>query len=146
LKTASPNDVKILMTNDIGLSVRDVLELYSLRWQIELFFKELKPHLGFAQYRFQRFEAVEGWVKLALTAFLYLEWYRVQQLARRDLSAEEKCWWRCQQAYGLCQAVRLGSQQAELRFLTDRLKTPGGIAKLKRLLRNSFPPEYRASL
>lgn len=146
LKAAGPDDVKILMTNDVRLSVRDVLELYSLRWQIELFFKELKSHLGFAQYRFQRFEAVEGWVKLALMAFLYLEWYRAEQLARRDLSEEKKCWWRCQRTYGLCQAVRLASQQGELRFLADRLKTPGGIAKLKRLLRNSLPSEYRASL
>ena len=35
LKTATPDDVKILMTNDLRLSVRDVIELYSLRWQIE---------------------------------------------------------------------------------------------------------------
>ena len=45
-KTATPDDVKILMTNDLRLSVRDVIELYSLRWQIELFFKELKLTLG----------------------------------------------------------------------------------------------------
>lgn len=146
LKTAGPDDVKILMTNDLRLSVREVIELYLLRWQIELFFKELKSHLGFAQYRFRRFESVEGWVKSALTAFLYLEWYRVQQLARRDLSEEKKRWWCCQRTYGLCQAVRLASQQAELRYLADRLKTPGGIASLKRLLRNSIAPEYRASL
>jgi hypothetical protein len=146
LKTASADNVKILMTNDLRLNVRDVVELYSLRWQIELFFKELKSQLGFAQYRFQRFEAVEGWVQSALTAFLYLEWSRVQQLARRDLSDEEKRWWRHQRTYGLCQAVRLASQRADLQFLADRLKTPAGIAKLKRLLRNSFPQEYRAAL
>lgn len=146
LKTAGPDDVKILMTNDDRLRVRDVIELYSLRWQIELFFKELKSNLGFAQYRFRRFEAVEGWAKGALTAFLYLEWYRVQQLARRDLNDEEKRWWRHQRTYGLCQAVRLASQQRELQFLADRLKTPGGIAKLRRLLQNGLPSEYRASL
>ena len=94
LKTATPDDVKILMTNDQRLSVRDVVELYSLRWQIELFFKELKSTLGFHQYQFQKFEPVEGWVELALTAFMYLEWYRVQQMSRRDLSDEEKRWWR----------------------------------------------------
>jgi len=36
LKTATPNNVKILMTNDLRLSVKDVIELYSLRWQIEI--------------------------------------------------------------------------------------------------------------
>jgi hypothetical protein len=36
LKAATPDDVKILMTNDLRLSLRDVIELYSLRWQIEI--------------------------------------------------------------------------------------------------------------
>ncbi len=92
LKSATPDDVKILMTNDVRLSVRDVVGLYAIRWQIEFFFKELKSTLGFHQYQFQQFEAVEGWSELALTAFLYLEWYRVEQLARRDLSNEDKRW------------------------------------------------------
>jgi hypothetical protein len=144
LKTATADDVKILMTNDQRLSVRDVVELYSLRWQIELFFKELKSTLGFHQYQFQQFEPVEGWVELALTAFMYLEWYRVQQVSRRDVSDEEKRWWQHQRTYGLCQAVRLASEQNELKYIADCLDTPGGTRKLKRLIRNSFPKEYRA--
>ena len=125
--------------------MRDVIELYSLRWQIELMFKELKSTLGFHQYRFRAFEAVEGWAELAVTAFLYLEWYRVQQLARRDLSDERRRWWEHQRTYGLCQAVRLASEQGELKYIADRLETPGGIRALKRIIRNSFPKEYRAA-
>ena len=131
LKTATPDDVKILMTNDLRLSVRDVIELYSLRWQIELFFKELKSTLGFHQYQFQKFEPVEAWAELALTTFMYLEWYRVQRMSRRDSSDEEKRWWEHQRTYGLCQAVRLASEQNELQFIADRLETPGGNAHTK---------------
>jgi hypothetical protein len=145
LKTATPDDVKILMTNDVRLSVRDVIELYSLRWQIELFFKELKSTLGFHQYKFLHFEAVEGWSELALATFMYLEWYRAQQLARRGLSEDAKRWWRHQRTHGLCQAARMAAKQAELQYLADRLETPGGIAKLRRLVRNSIAPEYRAA-
>ncbi len=61
LKKATPDDVKILMTNAVNLSAREVIELYSLRWQIELFFKELKSTLGLAQYSFKDFRAVETW-------------------------------------------------------------------------------------
>ena len=146
LKTAGPDDVKILMTNALHLSVRDVVELYSLRWQIELFFKELKSTLGFHQYQFKRFEAVEGWMELALTAFLYLEWYRRKQLARRVLGKEGKRWWRHQRTHGLVQAVRLNSQQAELKYLANCLGTHTGINRLKRLLRQAVAPEYRAAL
>jgi len=88
---------------------------------------------------------VEGWVELALTAFLYLEWYRAQKLSRRDLSDGEKRWWQHQRTYGLCQAVRLASEQSELQFIASRLESPGGIRMLKRIVRSSFPTEYRAA-
>ena len=143
LKNAKPDDVKILLTNDEKLSLKDVIELYSLRWQIELFFKELKSTLGFHQYRFQRFECVEAWVELALTTFLYLEWHRTQQLASRRLSEKDKSWWRHQRTYGLRQAVRQSSQCAELKYVAERLETAGGLQKLKRLILDSFPSEYR---
>jgi hypothetical protein len=146
LTAATPDDVKILMTNDLQLSVREVVELYSLRWQIELFFKELKSTLGFHQYQFRKFDAVVGWSELALAAFLYLEWYRLQQLARRDLSDEQKKRWRHQRTHGLCQAVRSAHDQNELKYLADRLETPGGVRKMKRLIRDSFAPEYRTAV
>jgi hypothetical protein len=146
LATATPDDVKILMTNNLKFSAREIAELYSLRWQIELFFKELKSSLGFHQYQFRDFQCVENWCELTLTTFLYLEDLRARQLARRGLSEEDKKWWRHQRTHGLCQAVRLASQQNELEYLAERLETPGGIQKLKRLLRASFPTEYRAAL
>jgi hypothetical protein len=144
LATATPDNVKILMTNNLRLSVQDIIVLYSLRWQVELFFKELKSTLGFDQYQFQNFEAVEGWVKSALITVLYLEWYRARQLNRRGLTEEQSRWWRQQRLHGLCQAVKLASDQEELKYISARLKTKGGIHKLKRLISNSFAPEYRA--
>ena len=145
LTTATADDVKILMTNDLDLKLRDIVELYSLRWQIELFFKELKSTLGFHQYQFQAFEAVEGWVELALATFMFLEHYRATQMSRRDCSDEEKRWWEHQRTYGLCQAIRRSSEQHQLQYIGERLETPGGIRKLKQLIRDSFPKEYRAA-
>jgi hypothetical protein len=143
LKRPTCDDVKILMTNDLRLTRQAVVELYSLRWQIELFFKELKSTLGLHQYQFREFERTETWVQLALTTMLYLEWYRASQLARRDLSEKDKRWWQHQRAHGICQAIRQAVQEAELHYLSKRLDTPGGIKKMKRLIRNSFPKEYR---
>ena len=143
LEKATPDDVKILMTNATGMSVTEVIELYSLRWQIELFFKELKSTLGFDQYRFERFEAVEGWVKVAITTVLYLEWHRAKQLTRRGITPEVKRWWTRQRLHGLCEAICQQAERSELKFLSDRLKTSGGIAKLKRLLQYGSPSECR---
>ena len=67
------------MTNATHLSVSEIVELYTLRWQIELFFKELKSTLGFHQNKFKTFEAVEGWGELTVTTVLYLKWYGGEQ-------------------------------------------------------------------
>ena len=143
LKKATPDDVKILMTNALDLSVSEVIEMYSLRWQIELFFKELKSTLGFAQYRFEKFLAVEAWVQTAITTVLFLEHERAKRLKDRRLSKERRRWWESQRLHGLCLAYRQECEGRELKYLSQRLKTPGGIAKLKRLIAAALPAEYR---
>jgi hypothetical protein len=145
LTKATADEVKILLTNS-QRPLREIIELYSLRWQIELFFKELKSNLGFHQYQFKKFECVESWLKLALLTFMYLEWYRLQKLKSSQLSDEERKWWLHQRTHGLCQAVRLATEEGQLRYFAERLQSPGGIKKMKRLLRQSLPIEYRGKL
>lgn len=146
LKTATPDDVKILMTNAVDLSVSDVIDLYSLRWQIELFFKELKSTLGFAQYSFQNFRAVQAWVQMAITTVLFLEHERIRHIRDRRLSAASRRWWESQRLHGLCHAYRQECAAAELKYLSACLKTSGGIAKLQRLLSAALPSEYRIAV
>jgi len=145
LKSATPDDVKILMTNALHLSLTDVIELYSLRWQIELFFKELKSTFGFSQYSFQRFEAVRAWVEIAIAAVLFLEYERAQRMQDRRLSQERRNWWVAQRLHGLSLAFRQECNGRELKYLSERIKTTGGIAKLKRLLAAALPTEYRSA-
>lgn len=145
LKKATTDEVKILMTNATDLSVSEVIELYSLRWQIELFFKELKSTLGFSKYSFEKFQAVEGWAELALTTVLFLEHQRARKLADRRLSEESRRWWASQRLHGLCEAFRQECASQELKYYSERLKTSGGIKKMKRLLTAAIPPEFRVS-
>lgn len=144
LKKATCDDVKILMTNATGCSLSEILELYSLRWQIELFFKELKSKLGFSQYSFQKFQAVRAWVELAITTVLFLEQRRAERLADKRLSKERREWWRSQRLHGLCEAYRQECQTNETKYLSQRLKTTGGLRKVQRLLQSAIPVEYRA--
>jgi hypothetical protein len=131
---------KILLTNHPTLSLAEIVELYDLRWQIELFFKEVKSTLGFGHYDFTDFTKVEAWVECCLLTFLYLEWYRAQQLARRQ-SAAAKRWWSCQRTHGLREAVAQQAESAELTRLADWSRTPTGLKKLKRTLRAARPRE-----
>jgi Transposase DDE domain len=136
---------KILMTNDLSLSAKQIVEWYGLRWQVELFFKELKSTLGFHQYRFRTFDRVEGWDELIQVAFLYLEWYRARQLQRRDLPEEQKKWWRWQRTHGLCMAARQAAEQADLEEIAERLETPAGLQRFRRLLKRVLLKESRAA-
>jgi hypothetical protein len=146
-KRGKPVDVqKKLMTNDLGLSVAMIVELYDLRWQIELFFKELKSTLGFHQYRFRKFNKVERWVELCLATFLYLEWYRAEKLARRDLSKEKKRWWQWQRTHGLRIAVRQETEEKELDRIAKYTTTKGGVRKLKKIMRAARPLEQRQAV
>lgn len=135
---------KILMTNDRSLKAAEVVELYDLRWQIELFFKELKSTLGFDQYRFRKFEQVEGWLDMTLATFIYLEWHRVRQLKRSDLSKEEKERWRRQRTHGLCMAMRQEADRADLDYVAEAVGTKSGLRRLRRKLREVIQTEYRA--
>jgi len=134
---------KILLTNNLKLSAAEIVELYDLRWQIELFFKELKSTLGFHQYSFADFAAVESWVECCLITYLYLEWYRAKQLSRRGLSQEARRWWSCQRTHGLCQAAAQEAECRELTRLADWSRTRTGLKRLKRLVRAARPREHQ---
>jgi len=137
---------KILMTNDRQRSAAAVVELYSLRWQIELFFKELKSTLGLHQYRFRRFRKVEAWVQACLIAFVYLEWYRARQLRQRDLKAGPRRWWQWQRTYGLCTALRQAAEDNDLTHLFRWSGTKTGRKKLRKCLRAALPLECREAV
>ena len=44
---AGKHDWAVFLTTDTHLSSAEILELYAMRWAIEVYFKEAKQHLGF---------------------------------------------------------------------------------------------------
>lgn len=134
---------KVLVTNDLESPVADIIEIYDLRWQIELLFKELKGRLGLADYRFGCFRCVEGWVNLCVLGFLYLEWYRRQMLQESADRPQERARWQWQRSHGLCEAVRQDVEWADLQVLLEMAAQPGGLDAVRDLLRQAVPKEYR---
>jgi hypothetical protein len=88
---------------------------------------------------------VKAWVESAITTVLFLEHLRIKHVQDRRLSQESRRWWESQRLHGLSHAYRQECAGHELKYLSDRLKTSGGITKLKRLLAAELPPEYRAA-
>ncbi len=134
---------KVLMTDQVSWNAAMVVTAYSLRWQIELFFKECKGTLGLDRYRCRDFTKVENWVQACLVAFAYLEWYRAQRLQRGDLTQPQQRWWQAQRSDGLRLAVGREVEQRDLSRLYRWSATASGRRKLRRALKASLPLEYR---
>jgi hypothetical protein len=136
---------KLLMTNAKHLSARQVCELYSLRWQIELFFKELKSTLGMSQYSFKDFEAVESWIGIVLITFCYLEWTRARKLADRRIGGPQRKRWTHARSYTVREALLVGIRVREQQWLLRRLKTDHGLRTLRKRYTQLLSQEYRCS-
>ena len=133
------------MTNALHLSAREVVELYSIRWQIELFFKELKSILGMHQYKFKRFDAVQGWMEVVMITFVYLEWTRKKKLADKRVKKKTKEIWREQRAFGIRQAVLIGIEIREHRWIQKRIKSKHGLKTLAKSITQLLATEYRCA-
>jgi hypothetical protein len=108
---------KVLISNAITASPAELLRWYSLRWQVELFFKECKSELGLCQYKLATgpFARVLGWVNLSVVAFCYLEWYRYQK--QQEALGKDKPFWQRLRCAGLKEKVRQEVQRADIEAL-----------------------------
>jgi|APFre7841882724_1041349.scaffolds.fasta_scaffold54096_1 hypothetical protein len=123
---------KVLISNAPSATTEQLLAWFSLRWQIELFFKEMKSELGMCQYRFGPFDRVVGWVTLSVVAFCYLEWYRWQE--QEQARGKEKGMWQRLRTSGLKEKVRQQVQRADLEELLGLAASADGKEQLRALL------------
>jgi hypothetical protein len=130
---------KVLLTNRDDWDAAQVVAAYAVRWQIELFFKEMKSQLGLSDYRVRDFREVEGWVQVCCVAFVYLEWYR---LRRREQSPRKE-WWFRQRTAGLALQVRRESEWADLCQVAAAMESAEGRARLRACLSRALPLEQR---
>jgi len=68
---------KVLLTTDLNLKFEQTYRIYSIRWSIEVFFKESKQYLGLGQSQSQDFDA-----QIALTTITMIQ-YNLLALAKR---------------------------------------------------------------
>jgi SRSO17 transposase len=69
---AGKHDWAVFLTTDRALSPADILELYSLRWAIEVYFKEAKQHLGFLKEQSNHYAAYIASIHLTAIRFCLL--------------------------------------------------------------------------
>ena len=125
---------KVLACTDPTLTAREVVEWYEIRWQVELFFRELKSRLQMRCYVLLSFEAVERYIDLLLMGFLLLEKRRLDELISEDkwpVKGDAKSHWRT--------TDRLRNMESfmhsfNIEYIRQRLKSKRGQAELLRKL------------
>jgi len=70
--TTGKHDWAVFLTTDTNLSSAEILELYSLRWAIEVYFKEAKQHLGFLKEQSNHYAAYIASIHLTAIRFCLL--------------------------------------------------------------------------
>jgi hypothetical protein len=123
---------KVLISNALWATTEQLLTWFALRWQVELFFKEMKSELGMCQYKLGQFRRVVGWVNLSVVSFCYLEWYRWHK--QQECRGQEKQFWQRLRAAGLKEKVRQQAQRIELEVLLGLAAADDGQEHLKALL------------
>lgn len=66
------HDWCVFLTTDIKLDAQKMLELYAMRWAIEVYFKESKQHLGFLQEQARHYACYVASIHLTAIRFCLL--------------------------------------------------------------------------
>ena len=72
VRAASANTWVVFLCTDVKLSDSKILEVYALRWSIEVYFKEIKQNLGFLKEQSGRYQLAYASVHLAALRYLLL--------------------------------------------------------------------------
>jgi len=123
---------KVLISNAVSATTEQLLAWFALRWQIELFFKEMKSELGMCQYKLGLFARVVAWVNLSVVSFCYLEWYRWDK--QKEAKGKEKEFWQRLRTAGLKEKIRQQVQRGELEALLGLAGADDGHQRLRALL------------
>ena len=130
-----PENMRYIVTDMLYLNTSQILTIYSYRWQIELFFKELKSYLGLGNYQMLPFRAILRHVDCVIMAFMYLEHLRICKLKENP---NDKQWLysrTLQMSYVLQHEVRM----TNLAYLKRNLKDESSFSKLERILMEKLP-------
>jgi hypothetical protein len=126
-----------LVTNNLRLSPNRVVELYELRWQIEVFFREMKGQLGLTDYQGTQFPSYERYITLTLLGFLVLEYERLRGLKKQSANEEPAGGWAAARTSVLVQVVRRETMRQDVHWMRICLKTPSGRRRLKKALKRA---------
>jgi hypothetical protein len=126
---------RVFVSNNRALSAKNIVEYYELRWQIELFFRELKSVIGLDRFRGSDFQSFERYVDVILMSFLFLECYRIESLKKNNCRKQKAMIARTR-THGLITMLQREVNKESVDFVMRLSKKKGGRKKLYEIIHN----------
>jgi len=70
MKSAPKSSWVVILCTDVGMSLPDILEVYALRWNIEVYFKEIKQYFGFGKEQSWQYAVCLASIHLAMIRYI----------------------------------------------------------------------------
>lgn len=128
---------KVLACTDATATAREVIQWYEVRWQVELFFREIKSRLQLGGYVLMKFEAVERYVDFLLMGFLLLEHRRLTDMKKTPPSERGGEPWVQARVTDRLRDLDALVHEWNLHRVEEALKTQAGRRRLLKELRRS---------
>lgn len=85
-----PKDVHIFVTNDLKIGAKQIVKKYSLRWNTEWMFRDLKENVGFDHYQVQTIRGITRHWYLCFLAYSFLIWIKLNAYCQRAVDFKPK--------------------------------------------------------
>lgn len=135
---------KLLVTTDMSLSFIQMMEIYSIRWSIEVFFKEAKQHLLLGKSQSRDLDAQIADASIAMMRYTLLslskrfsdyeslgELFEANSGQLRELTIAEKIWGlMLEMVWEICDALEICPEE-----LIEKLLSGNKQTKVEKLLR-----------
>jgi SRSO17 transposase len=127
------SEPELLGEKDIEKVGAMIVEFFEIRWQVEVFFRELKSDLGLSDYQGTKFAAFERHVDLVMLSFMFLEEMRTQEMARTRSPVKRREFSRLR-TRGLGARLAREAHAADVAWITGLVVSRSGRRHIKRLL------------
>ena len=127
--------MRYILTDKLDINTAEILTIYSYRWQIELYFKELKSYLGLGNYQMLPFKAIVRHVDCVIMAFMYLEYLRICKLQEEPSSKQ----WRYSRTLEMSYVLQHEVRMTHLAYLKRVIKDESSFVKLEQKLMEKLP-------
>ena len=115
--------LRVYFSSDFRVSVVQLLEGYSLRWAIEVCFRDLKQHFGFADSSARSEKAVRRTAPFVGLAYcLLIHWFASSAEARKNAVLPLRPWYPHKRGFSFLDV--LAAAQSDLRPVDFRAKVP----------------------